>query len=184
MLPQAGGGALWRLACPVPLLVSPADLDTPAVAADVARLLAGYHLATEEGKGAAVASSDDLPERYRREVVDPRSAFASAVVLVASLDAVSRGCVVVSPVASDTWEIKRLWVESAARSLGAGRALVAAALDQAVAHGATRVRLSVWNWRPSAIALYERVGFSRVPSWDERADLVCMEWRPAPSRGV
>jgi ribosomal protein S18 acetylase RimI-like enzyme len=41
--------------------------------------------------------------------------------------------------------------------------------------GVSTVRLSVWSWRTSAIALYERLGFAAVESWDERKDLVCME---------
>jgi len=36
------------------------------------------------------------------------------------------------------------------------------------------VRLSVWEWRAGAVALYERFGFVVTDSWDERDRLVCM----------
>lgn len=37
------------------------------------------------------------------------------------------------------------------------------------------MRLSVWEWRSGAIALYERLGFTVTDLWDELARLVCME---------
>lgn len=42
--------------------------------------------------------------------------------------------------------------------------------------GVRAVRLSVWEWRRGAIALYERLGFTVTESWDERDRLVCMEY--------
>jgi ribosomal protein S18 acetylase RimI-like enzyme len=41
--------------------------------------------------------------------------------------------------------------------------------------------LSVWSWRVGAIGLYEKLGFAVVDSWDERADLVCMERAVRPT---
>ena len=40
--------------------------------------------------------------------------------------------------------------------------------------GATALRLSVWDWRADALALYARQGFVEVPSRESRERLVCL----------
>jgi putative acetyltransferase len=142
-----------------------------AVPRGLTELLAAYHLATEAEKGAAVARVADLPDRYRAEVVDPGGAFAGNVVFIAKRGEDAVGCVVVTAPAAGITEIKRLWVAPAARGQGVAAELVRVAL----AEGGGVVRLSVWRWRTPAIALYERLGFAVVASWDDREDLVCME---------
>ncbi len=134
-------------------------------------LIAAYHLATEAEKGAPVATSADLPDRYRAEVDDPAAAFADDVVLVAAARA---GCVVVTRRDGEV-ELKRLWVDPAHRGRGVAKALVLAAVDEA---GEQPVRLSVWRWRAAALALYARLGFAEVEPWDPRPGLVCLR-RPA-----
>jgi ribosomal protein S18 acetylase RimI-like enzyme len=142
------------------------------VPAGLADLIAAYHLATEAEKGAPVAGVADLPDRYSAEVVDPRTAFAGDVVLVARHAGAAAGCVVVTTPAAGRTELKRLWVDPAARGRGIAATLVRAALAEATG----TLRLSVWRWRHDAIALYERLGFTTVPSWDDRPDLVCMAY--------
>ncbi|WP_432102280.1 GNAT family N-acetyltransferase [Streptomyces sp. bgisy091] len=149
---------------------SPHGLLPPGPAA----LLAAYHLRTQEEKGEAVAGVDALPERYRAEVLDPLTAFADDVVLVASVGGRPAGCVVVTAPVDGCSELKRLWTDEACRGEGVGSALVRAALAQAAEAGVRAVRLSVWEWRTGAIALYERLGFTVVDSWDRRDGLVCM----------
>ncbi len=134
-------------------------------------LVAGYHLATEAEKGRPVRAAAELPDRYRREVTDPAAAFAGDTVLVARAGGAPVGCVVLAGGA----EIKRLWVDPAARGRGVAGALIRAALAHAETAGVRCVRLSVWGWRTGAIALYERLGFVVVDSWDDRERLVCME---------
>lgn len=141
----------------------------------LAELLAAYHLQTEAEKGVPVAAVADLPERYRTEVLDPLAAFVSDVVLVAMSGQDAVGCAVVAAPAHGRTEIKRLWVTPALRGRGVASALVRACLDHAGQTGLGSVRLSVWRWRKDAIALYERVGFTAVESWDARDQLVCME---------
>lgn len=141
----------------------------------LAELLAAYHLQTEAEKGAAVADVAGLPERYRAEVLDPRAAFASDVVLVAMNGQDAVGCVVVTAPAHGRTEIKRLWVDPAMRGRGIASALVRACLEHAAESGIGAVGLSVWRWRADAIAVYERIGFTVVDSWDARDQLVCME---------
>ncbi|MEU8701279.1 GNAT family N-acetyltransferase [Streptomyces sp. NPDC048680] len=147
-------------------------------------LLGDYHLRTEEEKGRPVADVNGLPDRYRAEVEDPGTAFADAVVLVATDGETAAGCLVVTAPADGRSEIKRLWTAPGFRGRGVASALLAAALDHAARSGADAVRLSVWRWRTGAVALYERFGFTVTAPWDEREDLVCMERavRAAPPR--
>ncbi|GGN34351.1 hypothetical protein GCM10011578_075160 [Streptomyces fuscichromogenes] len=150
------------------------DLDSSAVDG-LPALLADYHLRTEAEKGVAVAGADALPERYRAEIVDPRTAYADDAVLVARCGDTAVGCLVVTSPADGRSEIKRVWTDPAFRGRGIASELLAAALAHAAAGGADTVRLSVWDWRAGAIALYERFGFAVTESWDERGRLVCME---------
>ncbi|WP_406454801.1 GNAT family N-acetyltransferase [Streptomyces sp. NBC_00876] len=144
-------------------------------------LLADYHLRTEEEKGRPVADASELPDRYRAEVEDPDGAFAGAAVLIARDGEITAGCLVVTAPVDGRSEIKRLWTAPGHRGRGVASALLHAALGEAARSRADTVRLSVWQWRAGAIALYERFGFSVTAPWDERADLVCME---RPVRGA
>jgi putative acetyltransferase len=141
----------------------------------LAGLLAAYHLRTEAEKGQAVADVSGLPARYRTEVLDPRSAFAGDVVLVAMSGNAVVGCLVVTGPDGGRSEIKRLWTDPAFRGRGVASSLISGALAHASESGVGVVRLSVWKWRTGAVALYERFGFAVTESWDERDQLVCME---------
>ncbi|MDV7221302.1 GNAT family N-acetyltransferase [Streptomyces prunicolor] len=138
-------------------------------------LLAAYHLRTEAEKGAPVADVDALPDRYRAEISDPRTAFAADVVLVARSGSAAVGCLVVTAPVDGRSEIKRLWTDPEFRGRGVASGLLGDALAHAAESGAGAVRLSVWKWRTGAIALYGRFGFAVTESWDERDQLVCME---------
>ncbi|WP_136056178.1 GNAT family N-acetyltransferase [Microbacterium sp. K24] len=116
-----------------------------------------------------LGKSGALPEHYRAEVDDPVAAYDDFDVLVADVDGVVVGVVVVAPRGGDA-EIKRLWAAPALRGRGIGSAL----LDAAVAASDGPIRLSVWDWRIGARRLYESRGFREVPSWDGRDRLVCM----------
>jgi putative acetyltransferase len=141
----------------------------------VAALLAAYHLRTESEKGAAVPDVDGLPGRYRAEIRDPRAAFAGDVVLTALSGDTPVGCLVVTAPGAGRAEVKRLWTDPAFRGRGIASGLMGAALAHAAESGVGTVRLSVWQWRTGAIALYERLGFTVAESWEERDRLVCME---------
>ncbi|WP_329191971.1 MULTISPECIES: GNAT family N-acetyltransferase [unclassified Streptomyces] len=149
--------------------------QAPAIEDDLAALLAAYHVRTQAEKGESVADVDGLPDRYGAEISDPRSAFAGDVVLVALLGESAAGCLVVTAPSNGRSEIKRLWTNPEFRGRGIASALLGAALAHAVGNGVDTVRLSVWEWRTGAIALYERFGFTVTGSWDERAQLVCMQ---------
>ncbi|MCL6731309.1 GNAT family N-acetyltransferase [Streptomyces neyagawaensis] len=140
----------------------------------LARLLADYHLRTEAEKGRAVTGVDGLPDRYRAEITDPRTAFAADAVLLASSEQSAVGCLVVTAPVDGCSEIKRLWADPAHRGRGVASRLIEAAVAHATESGVSTLRLSVWQWRTGAIALYERLGFTPTESWDPRDQLVCM----------
>lgn len=148
--------------------------ETPHIDDGLAALLTAYHLQTEAEKGEQAADLDGLPERYRAEIIEPRAAFADDVVLVALDGDVAAGCVILTSPTSEQPEIKRLFTDPAFRGRGVASALLDAALAHAAHCGAEAIRLSVWEWRTGAIALYERLGFTVTESWDRRDQLVCM----------
>ncbi|TAJ46766.1 MAG: GNAT family N-acetyltransferase [Herbiconiux sp.] len=125
-----------------------------------------------------------LPEAYRAEIDDPHRAFRTAAVLLAHAPDTVVGCAVLADAGDGhrseppQLELKRLWVEPAARGHGAAAGLVRAAIESAE-HAEAVLRLSVWSWRDGAIRLYERLGFVVVASWDARPDLVCLERSPS-----
>ncbi|MCM3695237.1 GNAT family N-acetyltransferase [Microbacterium oleivorans] len=153
--------------------VRPAHLDGPDLAA-VASMLAAYHAQTEREKvEQGLAEPGPLPERYAVEVRDPAMSFDGADVLVAERERAAIGMAVTHRAGSDV-ELKRLWVAPTGRRSGAGSALLADAAERARALDATGLRLSVWDWRTDALALYRRQGFVEAPSWESRAQLVCL----------
>ncbi|MFG2335145.1 GNAT family N-acetyltransferase [Streptomyces yangpuensis] len=145
-------------------------------------MLTDYHLSTEAEKGLPVADVTALPARYRAEIQDPRTAFADDTVFLAVDDGVPAGCLVVTAPHAGAAEIKRVWTDPARRGRGVATVLLRAALAHCAERDVATVRLSVWSWRRSAIAVYERSGFRTTGSWDPRQDLVCMEYDPPAVR--
>jgi GNAT superfamily N-acetyltransferase len=68
------------------------------------------------------------------------------------------------------WEIKRLIVAPAARGRGVARSLMRTALDRARGGGAARVILQTGIPQPESIALYESMGFTRIPVYEPYAE--------------
>lgn len=149
-------------------------VDWGADTTTVADLVEAYLRQTEREKtehdSGEKADPGPLPLRYRAEVADPRIAYAGCAVLLAVIDQRPAGVIVVAQDRGDV-EIKRLFTVADARGHGVGSALLDAALSL---DPTCSVRLTVWEWRGTAIGLYESRGFIRVPSWDDRPGLVCM----------
>jgi ribosomal protein S18 acetylase RimI-like enzyme len=67
-------------------------------------------------------------------------------------------------------ELKRLWVEPEARGLDAGRMLIQAALDAALAAGASAMYLdTIEDSMPQAVALYRSMGFAPCAAYSGEA---------------
>lgn len=99
------------------------------------------------------------PGAWRRPI-DPASlAQAEATLFVARLDGRAIGCCVLFDRGDGTGEIKRMIVTEAARGSGVGKALLAAAEDEAAARGMTALLLEVGTRNEAAHAMYLRAGF-------------------------
>ncbi|PPK94600.1 acetyltransferase (GNAT) family protein [Kineococcus xinjiangensis] len=145
--------------------------------ADLTVLLTGYHLRTEAEKGDAPDGVAGLPERYRREVLDPAAAYAGCTVVLAAVAGRAVACVVLTAPLDGCSEVKRLWVDPTARRRGIAAALLEEVAGAAREAGADTLRLSVWRWRGPAVALYRQAGFEVVPPWGPREGLLCMQRR-------
>ncbi|WP_102193602.1 GNAT family N-acetyltransferase [Microbacterium aurantiacum] len=148
------------------------EASFPEDEAAVSALLEDYLKQTEAEKADhdLTPRAAALPDRYAHEITDPEKSLAGMRVLVASVDGVDRGIIVVSR-GAEVSEIKRFWTTPPARGHGVGSALI----GEALRHAARPVRLSVWDWREPAIRMYRGLGFSPAVPWDERERLLFLE---------
>jgi GNAT superfamily N-acetyltransferase len=64
-------------------------------------------------------------------------------------------------------ELKRMYVRSQFRGMGFGKLMLDHLADFALANGVTLLRLETGIYQREAIALYERMGFNRIPPFGE-----------------
>jgi ribosomal protein S18 acetylase RimI-like enzyme len=91
-----------------------------------------------------------LPGKYAR----PRG-----VVLLASIDGQTLGCVAMRPIDDEACEMKRLYVRAAGRGRRIGRALAERLCECARAAGYARMRLDTLPSMREAVGLYASLGF-------------------------
>ena len=136
--------------------IARADPDSPEARSCVARYYAEIAQRFEGGfdPERALQPSDD-------DMRPPRG-----VLLLATADGQSHGCVAVRLTAPATADLKRLWVAPASRGLGLASRLLAAAEAEARGLGATTIRLDTNRALTEAIALYRARGFAEVPAFN------------------
>jgi GNAT superfamily N-acetyltransferase len=78
-------------------------------------------------------------------------------------------------------EVKRMWTAPTHRRQGHAVIVLAALEDIARQRGYTRVQLETGPRQPEAIALYERLGYGRIPAFGCYAEAVGFERHLAPA---
>lgn len=92
---------------------------------------------------------------------------AGALLLARDRAGSAIGCVGVRPLHDEACEMKRLYVDPAARGLGLGRALMDAAIAEAIRLGYRELRLDTLPAMTAAIAMYRAAGFEPMaPYYD------------------
>ena len=89
------------------------------------------------------------------------------VFLVARRDGQAVGCGAVRALDADQAEIKRMWVDPAARGLGIGRGLLSELEAAAGRLGAHTVRLDTAAYLTEAIPLYRSSGYTEIPPYND-----------------
>lgn len=105
---------------------------------------------TYYGETSYAALIEDLPRIHARPRGD---------ILVATRSDQIVGCAMYYPISQSTCEIKRVYVDAAARRSGAGRLLMEAGMKRAKSDGYARMVLDTLETLTEAQALYARVGF-------------------------
>jgi GNAT superfamily N-acetyltransferase len=100
------------------------------------------------------------------DVETPRAAF-----IVARLDGYPVGCGAIRNLDDTSVEVKRMYTRSDFRRKGVAQAILAEAERLALEFGYTNLKLQTGPKQPEAAALYERVGYYRIPifhgNWDQ-----------------
>jgi putative acetyltransferase len=124
---------------------------------------AGVHL---RGK-----QRQEILERYGGVDTEPGvhpSADDIAVFLIAFDDAGTPvGCGALRRLDDSSAEVKRMYVEPAARGTGVAKAVLRALEQAAVDRGWTTVRLETGTAQPDAIRFYEREGYRLIPNYGD-----------------
>lgn len=87
--------------------------------------------------------------------------------LLAFEDDAARGTASLRPIAADTAEIKRMYVQPPARGRGIGRALLDRVIEGAEAAGYKRIRLDSARFMREAQVLYRASGFDDIAPYPE-----------------
>ncbi len=133
------------------------DPDSPEARACIEAYFAELRARFDGGFDPARSVSAD-----RNELVPPAGAF-----LVARIDGRAVGCGALKLGAGDTGEIKRMWVDAAARGQGVARRLLAALESQAAAMGVRRLRLDTNRALTEARAMYLRSGYAEIAAYND-----------------
>jgi putative acetyltransferase len=117
---------------------------------------------------AALYETTDGSAGFKPEDVEvPRAAF-----VIARIDGHAVGCGALRPLDEQTGEIKRMYTRREFRRQGVAQAILAELERLALSFGYTNVKLQTGPKQLNAAALYELVGYRRIPRFSGDWDLV------------
>ena len=96
---------------------------------------------------------------------DPGAAF-----VIARESGQAVGCAAIRPLHAQTAEVKRMYVQPAARKQGVARALMCALEQIARDAGFSEIWLETGLRQPGAIRLYESLGYTRIVAFGDYRD--------------
>ena len=142
---------------PTPLVIAPEPLTSPDVQALIARL------------NVELTESYPNPEDNFFELRDEQVDGRQGVLLVARVGGEPVGCGALRRLDPATGEVKRMYVAPAARGTGVGARILDELERHARSLGIRRLVLETGERQASAVRLYERAGFARIPCFGEYA---------------
>lgn len=111
---------------------------------------------------------------FEKELMKLNESFA--VIMIAIEEGYLAGCVGVRHLAEGICEMKRLFVRHAWRRRGLGRSLVVEAIAEARKLGYRSMRLDTLSEFTAAAALYNELGFYRIPAYaNQPPEVLCFE---------
>lgn len=137
---------------------------------DIRQLLREYRAEVEE---------DTCFETFEEELAGLPGAYSrpSGVIVMGFERRKPAACACLRPLSRSECEMKRLYVRPEARGGGIGQALVRRLLREARGIGYSALKLDTLISMESAIRLYERMGFQRIPPYagQPTVSVVCFE---------
>jgi GNAT superfamily N-acetyltransferase len=134
------------------------------------------------------AMDAEMTVRYHRDVVEPVAVVQArdaaltvhpenvlGTVLVVADDGAVGGTPVGHALVQNRdgeWEVKRVMVADGQRGRGVGRLLMAELETLAREGGARRLILQTGDRQPDAVALYEKIGFTRIPTYEPYVETI------------
>jgi ribosomal protein S18 acetylase RimI-like enzyme len=133
----------------------------PADLADVAALFRAY--AAELPVDLALQGFELELARLPGDYAPPKG----AILIARGADAAALGCIGLRPLDDRICEMKRLYVQAAARQTGLGKALATAVIEAARQRGYREMKLDTLPQLKQAIALYRILGFGPIAPYGD-----------------
>jgi len=147
--------------------------ETPEQILRFQELVTEYKAWDIEMSGRMGLAADTLLDfGYRESVPELVAEFAppNGRLLLASFDGQVAGCAGLRPLSPEIAEVKRVYVRSAFRRKGLGKALIESVIAAARIIGYRKLRLETASFMEGAQALYRSLGFVRIEPYEEIPD--------------
>jgi GNAT superfamily N-acetyltransferase len=144
-------------------------IETITAAAEDVRSADAEQLINElSAELAALYETSDGSAGFKPSDVEvPRAAF-----VIARIDGYPVGCGALRPLDANTGEVKRMYTRKGYRRQGVAQAVLAELERLALAFGYTNIKLQTGPRQLDAAALYELVGYHRIPRFSGNWELV------------